>query len=179
VLVLLAAGAEEMEVAITVDVLRRAEIEVVLAGVDGPGAVRCSRGLSIVPDVALQDVRGDFDFVVLPGGAGGTEVLCASVEVGERLAQQEAAGRGIAAICAGPAALVAHKVAGGRAMTSHPSVRERVAAHGDYRAEAVVQDGDLITSRGPGTAFEFALALVERLRGREVARALRGPMQLG
>lgn len=178
VLVLLAEGAEEMEVTITVDVLRRAEIEVVLAGVEGMDPVTCSRGLRIVPDAALAEVAGEFDMVVLPGGLGGTEKLSASAEVGRVLRAQSSAGRAIGAICAAPLALVRHAVAGGRALTSHPSVREAVAVHGDYREDAVVEDGDLLTSRGPGTTFEFALAIAARLRGAEIADALRAPMVL-
>jgi protein DJ-1 len=178
VLVLLAEGAEEMEVTIIVDVLRRGGIEVVLAGVGGADPVTCSRGVRIMPDRALADTRGLFDMVVLPGGMGGTERLCASEDVGRVLAEQQAAGRAIAAICAAPMALVRHSVGAGRALTSHPSVRAEVAAHGRYREDVVVEDGNLVTSRGPGTAFEFALALVAKLVGERAADGLRGPMVL-
>jgi protein DJ-1 len=178
VLVLLAEGAEEMEATIAIDVLRRAGVEVVVAGVDGPGPVTCSRGVRLVPDVALSDARGEFDMVVLPGGGGGTQRLCASRDVGRILRAQEQAGRPIAAICAAPSALAHWGVAKGRAMTSHPSVRDAVAAHGRYREESVVRDGELITSRGPGTAFAFALALVERLAGEAKAKAVAAPMML-
>lgn len=178
VLVLLAEGAEEIEVTVTVDVLRRAEIEVVVAGVDGPGAVVCSRGVRLIPDCALDEVRGLFDVVVLPGGLGGTERLCASTRVGRVLSDQEAAGRDVAAICAAPLALVHHRVFGGRAFTSHPAVRADVEGHGSYREDRVVVDGPLVTSRGPGTAFEFALALVARLTSGARAHGLREPMLL-
>ena len=179
VLVLLAAGAEEMEVVIAVDVLRRAGIEVLVAGVEGAQTVECSRGVRIVPDLGLAAVTGAFDLVLLPGGMGGTERLCASSAVADVLRNQQAADRPIAAICAAPLALVAHGIAVGRSLTSHPAVRERVAGHGTYLEEAVVEDGGLITSRGPGTAFEFALALVARLCGAEQAEQLRAPMMLG
>ncbi len=178
VLVLLAAGAEEMEVTITVDVLRRAGVEVLLAGVDGAAPVTCSRGVRLVPDVALAQARGPYDLVVLPGGMAGAERLSASADVGAILAAQQAARRPIAAICAAPLALVAHGVHAGKAFTSHPSVRDRVAAFGRYREDAVVTDGDLITSRGPGTAFAFALALVARLCGADAAAAVRAPLLL-
>lgn len=177
-LVLLAEGAEEIEATVVVDVLRRGGVEVVVAGVDGPGVVTCSREVGLAPDCALAEVRGPFDMVVLPGGLGGTERMCASADVGRLLAEQEAAGRGIAAICAAPLALVHHRVCGGKAFTSHPSVRGDVEQHGHYREDRVVEDGELITSRGPGTAFEFALALVARLVGSEKAASLRGPMML-
>jgi protein DJ-1 len=178
VLVLLARGAEEMEVTIVVDVLRRAGLSVVLAGVDGDAPVECSRGLRLVPDCGIDAARGPFDLVVLPGGAGGAERLAGSSTVGRLLAEQEAAGRPIAAICAAPIALARHGVGGGRALTSHPSVRAQVEEHGSYREASVVEDDGLITSRGPGTAFEFALALVARLCGSGAAERLRAPMML-
>jgi protein DJ-1 len=177
-LVLLADGAEEIEVTVTVDVLRRGEIDVVVAGVDGPDTVACSRGVRLTPDCSLAEVRGPFDVVVLPGGLGGTERLCSSTDVGKVLTEQEAAGRDIAAICAAPLALVHHRVCAGREFTSHPSVRADVEGYGYYREDRVVEDEGLITSRGPGTAFEFALALVAKLAGRERADSLRGPMLL-
>lgn len=178
-LVLLAEGAEEMETTITVDVLRRAEVATTVAGVEGRDAVRCSRAVRLVPDVGVDEVRGGFDVLALPGGRGGAERLAASPTVGELLRGQWRAGRLVAAICAAPSALVEHGIAPGAAMTCHPSVHEVVAAHGQHRDEPVVEDGPLITSQGPGTAFEFALAVVARLRGPEAANALRGPMRLG
>ncbi len=176
-LVLLADGAEEMEVTIVVDVLRRGGIDVVLAGLAGPDPVTCSRDVRLVPDCSLDDVSGAFDCIVLPGGAGGSEALAASRAVGALLADQQlAAGRVVAAICAAPAALAAHGIAPGTRMTSHPSVRAEVEAFTPYEESAVVVDGDVITSRGPGTAFAFAFAIIERLRGAEVVDAVRAPM---
>lgn len=178
-LVILAEGAEEMEATIAVDVLRRAEIDVVLAGLDGADSVRCSRGMRILPDTSLAEVDGSsFDVIVLPGGKGGAERLAGSAAVGNLLRAQKAAGRTVAAICAGPIALRTHGVFEGSRMTCHPSVNEVVGGHGRLTAGAVVTDGQLITSQGPGTAFEFALAIVERLRGADVAEKVRSPMML-
>lgn len=178
-LVILAEGAEEMEATIAVDVLRRAEIDVVLAGLDGADSVRCSRGMRILPDTSLAEVDGSsFDVIVLPGGKGGAERLAGSAAVGNLLRAQKAAGRTVAAICAGPIALRTHGVFEGSRMTCHPSVNEVVGGHGRLTAGAVVTDGQLITSQGPGTAFEFALAIVERLRGADVAEKVRCPMML-
>lgn len=177
-LVILAEGAEEMETTIIVDVLRRAEVEVVLAGLDGPGPVRCSRGVRLVPDVDLSAVTGDFDVVVLPGGKGGADRLAGAPAVGERLHAQAQAGRLVAAICAAPIALASHGLFQGRRMTCHPSVNDVVSAHGALVARPVVEDGQLVTSQGPGTAMAFALALVARLRGEEIAAKVRAPMML-
>jgi protein DJ-1 len=172
-LVLLAQGAEEMEVTITVDVLRRGGVDVVLAGLDGDGPVRCSRGVHLVPDAALSAANGPWDAVVLPGGAEGARRLAESAAVGDLLRAQEAAGRTTAAICAAPTALASHKVYSNHRLTCYPSFGDVVGAHGKLTPEPVVEDRTLITSQGPGTAFAFALALVERLAGRETARKVR------
>ena len=179
-LVLLAPGAEEMEVTITVDVLRRGGVEVVLAGIDGDAPVTCSRGVRLLPDVALAAVAdlNAFDVIVLPGGLGGMEALAASAEVGDLLRSRQAAGGAIAAICAAPVALKRHGVHAGAPMTCHPSARDEVATHAAYREAPVVEAPGLTTSQGPGTAFEFALALVRQLRGAAVADAVRAPMIL-
>lgn len=180
-LVILAEGAEEMEVTIVVDVLRRAGVQVTLAGLAGDGAVTCSRNLRLLPDCALSSVvervnRREFDVLVLPGGLGGSERLAASALVGQLLRTQAEAGATVAAICAAPIALAAHGLARGERITSHPSVRGRLAADYDVVDEVVVESGQWVTSRGPGTAFDFALALVARLGGSALADQVRAPM---
>jgi protein DJ-1 len=84
----------------------------------------------------------------------------------------------VAAICAGPTALLAHHIALGRNITSYPSFKEKLGAHYTYKEDRVVQDGHLITSRAPGTTFEFALKIVEYLVGKEKADSLVDPMLL-
>lgn len=179
-LVVLAEGAEEMEAIIVVDVLRRGGVEVTLAGLDGAAAVTCSRGVRVVPDVVLADVQArDFDVVVLPGGGEGTRRLAESAAIGALLRTQDEAQRLVGAICAAPAALARHGVGAGRTMTSHPALAEPVGAHANRVDEPVVQDGHFVTSQGPGTSFAFALTLLERLRGADVAASVRAPMMLG
>lgn len=167
-----------MEVAIVVDVLRRAQIEVVVAGLQGDEPVPCSRQLVIKPDVALSQVTGAFVALVLPGGAAGAKQLAQSSAVGQLLKDFEQSGRLVAAICAAPTALHSHGVFAGRRMTSYPSFHAALAAHGQIEDARVVEDGNLITSQGPGTAFEFALALVTRLQGAERAAGVKGPLLL-
>ena len=104
-LVLLAPGSEEMEAVISIDVLRRGGIEVTVAGVDGATPIRCSRGVVITPDVSLDDVEGEFDVLVLPGGGEEAQRLAQSDRVGELLRAQELKGLWVAAICAAPIAL--------------------------------------------------------------------------
>jgi protein DJ-1 len=177
-LVILAAGAEEMEVTIVVDVLRRAGVKVTLAGLSGSGPVACSRGLRLLPDVALGDVAGSFDAVVLPGGAQGAENLASSPLVGRHLKSQWQRGRLVAAICAAPLALLRHEIGLGEAITAHPSVAGQLTGSYAVSTERVVDAGNLLTSQGPGTSFEFALALVRRLRGPDIERDVRGPLIL-
>jgi protein DJ-1 len=175
-LVLLAGGAEEMEAVISIDVLRRGGIEVTVAGVEGKEPVQCSRGVMITPDVGLEEVEGDFDVLVLPGGAEGAKRLASSEKVGALLRAQEQSGRWVAAICAAPAALRTHKVFEGRRLTSHPSVRPMLEDWGVYSEHPVEADGNLITSRGPGTAFPFALRVVGALTNAERMAEVRAPM---
>lgn len=181
-LLILAPGAEEMETVITADVLRRAKITVVIAGLDSAQAVECSRQVKIVPDTSLDIAaqQGPYDVIILPGGGGGAKRLSESPKVQQLLQTQEARGQYIAAVCAAPTALLAHGIAKGKQITSHPSVKSALEESGNYRyTEArVSRDGTVITSRGPGTCFEFALAIVTALVGEEKATEIAKPMIL-
>ncbi|KAL4622536.1 protein/nucleic acid deglycase DJ-1 [Arapaima gigas] len=181
-LVILAKGAEEMETVIPVDVMRRAGIAVTVAGLAGKEPVQCSRDVRICPDMSLEEARqqGPYDVVLLPGGGLGAQNLSESPAVKEVLKDQEARKGLIAAICAGPTALLAHGIAVGSTVTTHPAMKEKMMTGDHYKySEARVQkDGNLITSRGPGTSFEFALAVVEHLVGAEVAAQVKAPMIL-
>lgn len=175
VLVPIAPGFEEIETATVVDVLRRAENVVVLAGLDGPGAHRGSRGIPFVPDEAFEAAEGPWDLVVLPGGMGNAERLAGDGAVRALLRARFEAGEPVAAICAAPMALDAAGVLPSGDYTCYPGIEARLQASG-RRGDRVVQAGPVITSQGPATAMEFALALVERLQGSErraqVAQAL-------
>lgn len=177
-LVLLAPGAEEMETVISVDVLRRAGVRVVVAGVDGSGPVACSRGVQIVPDTALGDVEDLFDAVVLPGGGPGARHLAQSERVGQVLAHHWQAGKLVAAICAAPLALLEHKIALGSRLSHYPGLEPDLERAFAVSSERVTRDGNLLTAQGPGVSFEFALALVEQLCGPAVAEQTRGPLLL-
>jgi 4-methyl-5(b-hydroxyethyl)-thiazole monophosphate biosynthesis len=170
-LVLLAPGFEEIEAVAIVDVLRRADVAVTVAAT-AAGPVEGSHGIRVVADQELGGVRGsDFDVIVLPGGQPGTRNLEYDPRVRQLLAEADRAERRIAAICAAPRVLHGAGLLAGRRATSHPSVRADLAGAA-YTEERVVSDGRVTTSRGPGTAIEFALRLVEQLRGAEKAAEL-------
>jgi len=168
VLIPLAAGCEELEAVTVIDLLRRADIEVVTAGLEAtPQPVRARRGTVLIPDTALeQALQQDFDMVVLPGGLPGADHLNADRRIHvllQRMAQQE---KYLAAICAAPRVLADAGLLKGRRATSFPgSLTQAQLAGVHYQETAVVQDGHIITSRGPGTAMDFALTLVEALMG--------------
>lgn len=108
--------------------------------------------------------------VILPGGLGGTDAFIASPLVGEVLKAQESGDRWIAAICAAPLALSAHKIGLGKSITSYPSVKDKLTDYKYVDDQTVVQDGKLITSRGPGTAYQFGLKIAEVLVGVDKAK---------
>lgn len=173
VLVLMAQGFEEMELVITADILHRAGFNVQLTTLaQNLDPVLGSRGISIVPDCTLDDAsKNPCDLVVLPGGMEGTERLMDDARVLELLRNQHQSGKLLAAICAAPMVLAKAGLLKGRVVTSHPGVREQLVVD-KYSEERVVIDGNLITSRAPGTTFEFAYTLIAALDSREKAEAV-------
>lgn len=166
VLVPLADGCEELEAVTVIDLLRRADIDVTTAGLDG-GTVTGSRGVKLIPDTSLDEaLQRDWDMVVLPGGAGGAERLGDDDRVRDLLLRMAESEKFTAAICAGPTVLAGAGLLQGRRATSFPGTKDFLVEHGaEYREDPVVQDGKVVTSRGPGTAMDFALSLIELLEG--------------
>jgi 4-methyl-5(b-hydroxyethyl)-thiazole monophosphate biosynthesis len=160
-LIPIAEGCEEMEVVIVADILRRAGWNVVLAGLNGTHPVTASRKIKIIPDARWEELDLlSFDLLILPGGAGGTKMLCEHDGVQETIRIFDIEEKWIAAICAGPLALHKAGVLKGRSFTCYPGV-EKGMHRADRSDEAVVVDRNLVTSQGPGTAFAFALKLIE------------------
>jgi 4-methyl-5(b-hydroxyethyl)-thiazole monophosphate biosynthesis len=168
VLVPLAQGCEELEAVTVIDLLRRAGIEVVSAGLE-PGPVRASRGVTLMPDTELDAVLAeDFDMIVLPGGLPGADHLDEDPRVRALLRRLADTGRYTAAICAAPRVLANAGLLDGKSATGYPGHLEKLGlSQVRLSPEPVVSDGRVITSRGPGTAMDFALALIEALAGRE------------
>jgi len=166
VLVPLAEGCEEIEAVTIIDLLRRAGIDVVVAGLKA-GIVTASRGVQLVPDVTLDvALQHDYDMVVLPGGMPGAANLKDDARMITLLKKMAAAGQYTAAICAAPMVLAEAGLLDGKQATSYPGFLDAIPGV-TLSSAAVVQDGKVLTSRGPGTAMDFALALIEVLSGAE------------
>ena len=164
-LLLLADGFEEIEAVTLIDVLRRGEVVVTTASLAGQ-RVTGSHQISLEADALLDSVTVEnFDALVLPGGPA-AKTLREDARAQATIARAAAAGKVLAAVCAGPTALEAAGVLTGKRATSYPG-NPLPSAH--WVEESVVIDGNVITSRGPGTTMAFALAIVERLRGPEIA----------
>lgn len=178
VCVLFAEGFEEIEAVSIVDILRRADVDVTTLGV-AERRVTGSHGITVETDRSLAEASSEiWDMVILPGGIPGSTHLRDSPEVQKLIREQASSGRRIGAICAGPIALGAAGVLQGRRATSYPGF-ERELSGCRYSEDRVVTDGNIITSRGPGTAMEFALEVVRELRGGDVAGCLRKGMLVG
>ena len=166
VLVPLAKGFEEIEAVSIIDILRRAEIDVMVASLDTNVLVQGANGISIQTDFQVKDVRvNELDMIVLPGGWDGTYALADDENVQRLLKEMDAKGKNIAAICAAPYAL--HKAGVLKEKyTCYPCVEEEIQKEG-YQGEhaMVVEDANVMTSRGPATAICFALAIVKKLKG--------------
>ena len=163
VLVPLAPGFEDLEATTIIDLLRRANIEVVSAGLQ-PGLIQGARGLRVQPDAELDAVLDQtFAMIVLPGGMPGAEHLKNDARIQALLKRHAAAGHYTAAICAAPIALAAAGLLAGKRATCYPGFELPGSLADDA---AVVVDGHVVTSRGPGTAMDFALQLIELLAGR-------------
>ncbi|MES2819437.1 MAG: DJ-1 family glyoxalase III [Pseudomonadota bacterium] len=179
-LIPIADGVEDLETVTLLDVLRRADVEVVVASTEGRRMITCARGTRLTADTMLLDVLAqDFDLIVLPGGLAGAQHLAEHVPLAERVREQARSGRLFAGICAAPAlALQAYGVLKQRRMTCYPGLSDQLNGC-TFVDQPVVIDGNLITSQGPATALVFALTLVEQLCGkarrREVAQALLAP----
>lgn len=174
VLVPLAEGFEEIEAVTVVDLLRRADIEVHTAALANR-RVTGSHGITVEADLALDDAKAaDYDMIVLPGGMPGADHLKNDARVLALLREFAAAGRFTAAICAAPGVLAHAGLLKGREATSFPGFLRPDSAPGIRLSESpVVVDGKVVTSRGPGTAIDFSLALIGLLKGETAQRAVR------
>jgi 4-methyl-5(b-hydroxyethyl)-thiazole monophosphate biosynthesis len=173
ILMLLAEGFEEIEAVTVIDILRRAEIEVVIAGLKD-GLVEGAHKIKMLPDLSMDKIKqSEYDGIVLPGGFPGFENLGNENRVLDMVRQMDKEGKYIAAICGAPSVLIKAEILLNRKATVSPAGRAQVEACAKYVEDRVVVDGKLITSQSPGTAMEFALKLVEVLAGEEKMKQIK------
>ena len=172
VYVLLGTGFEEMEAIAPIDLLRRAGISVLTAGVDGK-TVTGSHGITVEADITLEQMDlTDLDMIVLPGGLGGVATARSSQAALDALKFAYENDKYVAAICAGPTVLAELGIIGDRRATCYPSCEDAMLS-AQLEQSACVTDGRLITGASAGCAIPFALALIEALKGRDEAQRIK------
>ncbi|MCG5512437.1 DJ-1 family glyoxalase III [Ectothiorhodospira shaposhnikovii] len=177
ILIPLANGCEELEAVTLIDLLRRADFEVVTAGLE-PGPVTGAHGIVLMPDTELEQARHEsYDLMVLPGGLPGSDHLNDDPRIHALLRKLHDEGRYVGAICAAPKVLAKAGLLADRRATAYPTVLEGMELT-DTRltGQPVEVDGNVATSRGPGTAMEFALALIELLAGADKRKQVEDPL---
>lgn len=178
VLVPLAQGCEELEAVTVIDLLRRAGIDVVTASLDNE-PVRASRGTVLIADKTLDEaLQQSYEMIVLPGGLPGADHLDADPRIKQTLNTMSANNKFTAAICAAPKVLASAGLLAGKRATGFPGVLEKLQLPETEIVEnPVVIDDKVITSRGPGTAMDFALQLIELLSGKENRNSVEAALQ--
>lgn len=162
-LLAIANGTEDMEAVIVADLLRRAGIDVTMAGEST--LVTCAYGLKVAPDITIDDIADDemFDVVILPGGGQGVDAFARNHALESIVRRHHHAEKYIAAICAAPTLLHEWRLLPSEAIvTSYPGFETALDDY-TYLTIRVVVDHNIITSRGPGTAIEFALEIIRHL----------------
>lgn len=177
VLIPLAQGCEELEAVTIIDLLRRAEIDVTTASLtDEP--VKCSRNTVLIADTTLEAVMQDsFDLIVLPGGLPGADNLNDDPRIHQIINRLDNEDKYIAAICAAPKVLVNNGILKGKKATAYPGALNAIdTSLVDLGEEAIQIDGKVITSKGPGTAMDFALTLIEILLDKDAREQVEAPL---
>ena len=170
--VILAEGLEEVEAITPIDFLRRAGVGVTTVSL-GDLMVEGAHGIPLKADVSLKDFPMDADAVIIPGGMPGSANIASEGRVLDIIREFDEKGKLVSAICAAPAlVLSAAGVLKGRKFTCYPGMESQAGKEGTFTEDRVVEDGNLITSRGAGTAAEFSAALIGRLAGAEKAQAV-------
>lgn len=170
-LVILAEGHEEVEAITPIDIMRRAGINVIIAGLDKKEIIG-AHGITTIADTLLEDINHDFEAIILPGGMPGTLNLCNSQKVLDLVKQISSNPNNLcAAICAAPLVLSKAGILNKKKFTCYPGTEEKI-PEGKHFEDNVVIDGNIITSRGVGTAIDFSLAIVEYLVDTDTADIL-------
>lgn len=169
VIVFLADGCEEIEALSVIDTLRRGNVEVKGVSISDSLVVKGAHGIDFMADCLFQEINFDrAEMVVLPGGLGGRNNLMADKNVVTVCKKFNELGKYVTAICASPSVLGENGILQGRKATCYPGFEEQCRG-AEILGDRVVKDGNIITSKGPGTAFEFAVELLRALKGDEAA----------
>ena len=176
VFIFLAEGFEETEAVATLDVMLRGELDVTSVSITGNLLVTGAHGIAVNADTLFEQTDlSSGDMLVLPGGMPGAANLNAHTGLKNALEQYVASGKKIAAICAAPLVFGGLGLLQGKNATAYPGY-ESTLKGATFVKSPVVKDGNIITGRGPGFAFQFGLAIVEELQGKvkagEVAEGL-------
>lgn len=169
VCILLGTGFEEAEALVPADLLRRAKIDVCLAGVDGT-TVTGAHNITVTADCSVEQVKADdLELLFLPGGLGGVDAIQSSPTAMALIQQAHKQGVKLAAICAAPTILSKLGLLNGKQAVCYPSMLDQLTGANTGHGLPVVVDGDIITGEAAGSAFSFGLKLIEVLRGEEMA----------
>ena len=175
VYVMLADGFEEIEALAVVDILRRGDAEVKTVSVYEQDKIIGAHEIAVVPDIAFSQIDKDADMIVLPGGIPGTPNLQAHGPLAEFLRESNTKGIFIAAICAAPMIIGEMDFLQGKTATCYPSFEKHLKGAA-CSTQKVCVDGNIITSRGAGTAHEFAFVLLSLLKEKDKADEIRRAM---
>lgn len=169
VFIFLANGFEEIEAIAPIDILRRAELDLVTVSISDSKLVEGAHGVKVEADQLFTETSfGENDYYVLPGGYGGMMNLSAHKGVNDLLQKQHAAGKKLAAICASPSVLGKLGILEGKEAICYPGFEDKLTG-ATISSLPVVEDGNVITGKGPGVAIQFALKIVKTLKGKEIA----------
>jgi 4-methyl-5(b-hydroxyethyl)-thiazole monophosphate biosynthesis len=174
----LAQGFEEIEAVTVVDILRRGGLDAKTVSVTGQREVTGSHGITLTADLLFEDADyGACEMMVLPGGLPGTTNLQKHKALMETLVGFSESGRPVAAICAAPMIFGAMGLVRGKRATIYPGMEDELKG-ALVQHDLVVEDDGVVTSQGPATAMEFALALLARMAGQKTADRVKGGLLL-
>jgi len=168
-IIILAEGFEEIETTTPIDLLRRSGIDVTVCGLVS-NEIKGSRGMVIKADRIIDDIDEDYDACILPGGMPGASNLAESGKVSKLIKNMHKDDKIIAALCASPAVVLAPTgILDNKSATCYPGMENGFHKTTTPKEDDVVVDGNIITSRGPATAFSFSLKIIEMLCGKDTA----------
>jgi len=176
----LAEGFEEVEAITPIDYLRRAGVELVSAAVGKEKTVLGSHKIPVKADVLVKEIDvQSADCLIFPGGMPGSVNLANSKELDTFIREFDKQGKLLAAICAAPVLVFGSKgILNGRHFTCYPGMEGQITCCAEWESSPVVTDGNIITSRGAGTAGLFAIKIIEKLCGAETAGQIKSAVVL-